>query len=438
SNVMGFDLQDLDDDGDADLVLTGYGSIYVLLQSSGSFVQTNSYTISNLYAGAATIADLNDDGDWDLVVGGMPDLVRNGSNGISVFLGQGNGSFGTPTTIASNVGIGPLRLADVNSDHRLDVVHLDEYGAIIVRLGRGDGTFHGAVVNETIDNTASTIYLANLDFDQLPELLSSNGTVVKNRNGTFPDLTAKNALENYQPTPTTIDAVGDFTRDGIADIVRVLPSADPAVKRLQFIPGNTRGTFRGVHEIKGFTPRSVTTGDFNDDGLLDYAVFGSTSTRAVVSVYIADTAGRFGGRRDYVLPTGVSLAGAYLVGVGDRNGDGRLDLAVSSNSEAKVWYLDNVGFGRFAAAVSVTTPVEVRQIVLADKDNDGDDDLLQPPTATAGYYSSLAAADLNADGHLDMVSSNGNTAFVHLNDGLGNFVSQGAISGYVGARVVLA
>src|ERR1700694_386601 len=83
-------------------------------------------------------ADFNGDGKSDLIVG------NSGSNTLSFFQGNGNGSFTLAGTIALD-GLNPIALAtaDFNGDGKPDLVVT--YNTSVVQLevllGNGDGTF---------------------------------------------------------------------------------------------------------------------------------------------------------------------------------------------------------------------------------------------------------------------------------------------------------
>ena len=84
----------------------------------------------------AAVGDFNGDGKVDFV-------VANG--GVSVWLGNGDGTFQAPVNSAS--GDRPIALAtgDFNGDGLLDVAAVYAAGSVAILLGNGDGTFQAAV-----------------------------------------------------------------------------------------------------------------------------------------------------------------------------------------------------------------------------------------------------------------------------------------------------
>lgn len=79
----------------------------------------------------------NNDGEMDVI--GADHSIQDQAWRVVVFLGQGNGQFseaGTYQTRPANRFLGPLLVADLNHDHKLDVISTSG-----LMLGNGDGTF---------------------------------------------------------------------------------------------------------------------------------------------------------------------------------------------------------------------------------------------------------------------------------------------------------
>jgi hypothetical protein len=87
--------------------------------------------------------------------------------------------------------------------------------------------------------------------------------------------------------------------------------------------GNGNGTFQAPKDFAcGPSPHAVAVGDFNGDGVPDVAV--TNYTADTVSVLVGNGNGTFQAPVNY--PTGAS---PYGLSVADFNGDGFPDLAIS-------------------------------------------------------------------------------------------------------------
>jgi hypothetical protein len=141
----------------------------------------------------------------------------------------------------------------------------------------------------------------------------------------------------------------------------------------------------------GSEPNRVAVGDFNGDGKLDLAV--SNYQGNTVSILLGDGTGKFTAASSPA--TGLEPNG---VAVGDFNGDGKLDLAVANTLSNTVSILLGDGTGNFTAASSPATGLE--------------------PIG-------VAVGDFNGDGKLDFAVANiySNTVSILLGDGTGNFTA---------------
>ena len=107
----------------------------MLGNASGKLTTGNTYSVGlgNFPSGIA-VADVNGDGFADLLVSGF--------NGLAVLVGNGDGTFrpGPFTTLTTAQNF--LATGDFNKDGKVDVALADyQDGFLDILLGNGDGTF---------------------------------------------------------------------------------------------------------------------------------------------------------------------------------------------------------------------------------------------------------------------------------------------------------
>ncbi len=134
---------DFNHDGKLDLVtanLTGNSVSVLLGNGDGTFQPATDYLTGN-DAQYVSVADFNGDGNPDLAVANEDD------NTIAIMQGKGDGTFGTPTYLTTGANPSGVIPADLNGDGKLDLAVADsnyEGGGssqLSVFLGNGDGTF---------------------------------------------------------------------------------------------------------------------------------------------------------------------------------------------------------------------------------------------------------------------------------------------------------
>lgn len=117
-------------------------------------------------------------------------------------------------------------------------------------------------------------------------------------------------------------------------------------------------------------PDGIAAADFNGDGKIDLAVTTDTPDRVQIRLGLGN--GTFGPAQIFAMPAG---SGPGAIAAGDFDGDGDQDLAIVLKNSARVGIMTNNGSGFFILGALTATGANPIAIVAADLDNDGDLDL---------------------------------------------------------------
>ncbi len=271
-----------------------------------------------------------------------------------------------------------------------------------------------------------TIFVADFNGDGKPDILASDGTLnLGNGDGTFTTGT---------PVTGTPLAVADFNGDGRPDVL------EQATGTLLVLLGNGDGTFQPpIITNSGASLFPVIVGDLTGNGKAD--VLGLFNNNLVV--YLSNGDGTFAAGVSYSV--GNTSSSFQAITLGDFNGDGKVDVAVSLSAVnvggQEVVFLGN-GDGTFQSGKTSTGIEFAAAVVAGDFNSDGKLDLViagqtdlsnitsillgngdgtfQAPTTLFSNSGTLATADVNGDGKLDLVLLNGVVA-VYLGKGDGTF-----------------
>jgi hypothetical protein len=436
-------LGDLRGDGRLDIVTANQGftdiqgSVSVLLnQDDGTFQPAVDYSLGapalDLAARDVALGDFNGDGRLDIVT------ANNSADGgsFSLLVGNGDGTFQTGVEHAVPASPISITAADLNHDGTLDLVmgtflgradNLDEV------LGNGDGTFQAPV---TIGSGILPASIAVGDFQ-------GNGILdlaVANTSGDDVSVILGNGDGTFQTVPTFATdagpaaiATGDLRGNGIQDLV----TANSDNNTVSVLLGNGDGTFQtAVNYAAGSGPHSVALADLTGNGILDIVVVNRSVGpvfQGTVTVLLGNGDGTFQAPLTSVIRGQSDFPES--VAIGDLNGDGIPDLAVTEEFVdpqmglvSAVDVLRGNGDGTFQRVntVEFSFGVQPQTIVIADFNHDGANDLafgdrdgvvvipgrgdftfgigsILP--GTTAFPRGLATADLRGNGTLDLVAS---------------------------------
>ncbi|KAB8144824.1 hypothetical protein F8S13_03020 [Chloroflexia bacterium SDU3-3] len=260
---------------------------------------------TNLNPQSLVTQDMNGDGARDVVV------ANAGNNTVQIFLNQGEGTLGAPSSQATNYNPRALVVGDFNEDGKVDVATASAgSNGVSILLGNGNGTLQAKQLIATGSDTYSI-------------------------------------------------AAGDLNGDGHLDLV----AANKGANTVSVLLGAGTGAFTVTSYTTGAEPRDVALADLNHDGHLDLA-FVAYGARTM-NVWLGAGNGTFASAQSYA--TGIS---PISIAVGDLNNDTHPDIAVALFGDTYTQVFLGAGNGTFTEAAHIPTAINNRRVVIADVTND--------------------------------------------------------------------
>lgn len=323
---------DVDGDGDSDVVTAANDSTAITVHQNagdGSYPTLPQYRIGSITHNIDQ-ADIDRDGDLDIVsVDAQAYILRN----------NGDGTFAAATVYQPPMNPGSVLLRDMNDDGYADLVFGPDRNSppynFAVALNRGDGTFHPGVITPVGASQAGVIDAVDLNHDTIRDIVltdpgPSAGIYVFRGNGSGTSFTY--IQEIASSIPNGIRAV-DLNHDTHPDLI------SSNALGITVWPGNGDFTF-GAVITQGEYASDFDVADFDGDNNLDLAVllpqpsFGTTE----VAIMPGYGDGDFGFPNIYPGTSGRESAYriAWNCDAADVDGDGRMDLVLTSNAPGDV------------------------------------------------------------------------------------------------------
>jgi hypothetical protein len=462
SEIAAVRVADLNHDGRPDIIALDSSGIHIRFgNGDGTFRDDAAYPIANLGQATLAIGDLDQDGSIDVAVArpdgtiavlfgrfdgtfapplfiraaaslghvaiadvtgdGMPDLIATAPNLIVVIPSTPGRRFGTPLTYSGPQRPDGIVIGDFDEDGRPDIVTSEPNGTIALLLNNGHGFASPVSIGLSTLTTALAIGDVNGDghLDVLASGLGGTIQVLLGHAGTFEQ---KTFPFRTGPIPSYLNAeqisVFDLDGDGKADLIVTIN--DTGTRRDVVLLGNADGTLRETVRYSGSV---AAIADLDGDGHPDQ-LYARGRDLAVAH-------GRSNGTFDAASPIpidfqpSIEFGDQHAIAAADFDGDGRIDLAVTSlfNGSLTLFPGDS-SYLRPATQPGDAWPA--REIEAGDVNGDGLSDLVlssasqperkrlllgkkrggfaPPVDFDAGGRSEFLLSDVNDDGAADVVS----------------------------------
>ncbi|CAF1143785.1 unnamed protein product [Adineta steineri] len=405
------------------------------------FRQTiTSSLISDSLSRFGIAADLNNDNRMDIIV------ANSGTNNIGIFISNLDGTFQNQQTYSTGDKSRPYSLATnyFNNDNYLDIV-VANYDAhnIGIFFGYGNGTFK----NQSIFSTGSAhplfITAADLNNDNQSDLViihygtNSIGILLRQNDGSF---LLTNTFSTGVPSKPQAATIDDFDNDGQLDIV----VCNSQSSTIGIFLGYGNGSFQNQVTYSTGTqanPEWLASGDFNNDNRSDVAVANYFTN--TIGILLGLGNGSFDTVTAYSSGDGSTPVCLTII---DITNDNFLDVVVANFAASSIIILYGLGDGTFLLGKPYSTGIQSspQSLAIADMNNDGQLDIIvanfQSNTIgilyAFGYElfgsptkyltndgsqpNSVAVTDINNDGSLDILVANYGTDSIGIFLGYNN------------------
>jgi hypothetical protein len=439
---------DLNADAKRDLLVVSNTTNSVrILRGDGTGLFTLNATLTTGTGPVAMVtADFNNDTRPDIAV------ANQAGDSVSVFMQATNGTFGSPSTLSPGFGPRGIAVADLNKDGPLDLIvtlgKVSQEGQVALMTGNGAGGF--TLLNTLFVGPAPN-WAATGDFnrDGNLDLATANNTgntvSLVTSIGTATFLIPGRIPLPFGSFPADI-VVGDFNNDTKMDVI----SANEQVNNISVVNGDGLCGFTSVSSANntGITPIAIVAANLNTDSCPDLVTINNGD-----GTY-SWMAGACNGNFSVTNGNLIGCPDPIAIAVGDVNGDGHRDMAISCETAGELCTRLGTGtspvFGAAICTPAVTPTPQGLAIGAYNLDADEDYAITSSPVPSGDPTDIVAIAksdglgavldipatfpvglspravvnaDLNGDGFLDLVVANSgsNNISALLGDGGGVF-----------------
>ena len=318
---------DWDGDGRLDLLVSGGERIIHLRgDGTGQFELGGSAVVGENPVDIA-LGDLDEDGQADIVV------ANHEMDYLTLLMG-GAEDFGSSRRHRLEVDVSPhphaVAVEDMNGDGHLDIVVDDrDREQLQVHVGSGDGSFEVGEAIEVGGDPYRGMTVADIDKDGHLDVVTPNPRTVSVQMGDGQGGFLHGSDLESSDMPPFSTAVGDFNGDGVLDIAAGSGESRGEVR--VWLGGDEDGyapASSSPYQIE-IGPTAMTVSDVNGDGLDDI----------VVASYVGNgLAILLGGDSAEVIRIGLE-DNPWNLAAADLNGDGRMDVVTTNNSGSQITVL---------------------------------------------------------------------------------------------------